>query len=489
VSSDPATTRSVTRRRVITLGGLGLVAIAAGAAACPGPGGPVGTQFTVGESGAELTQPPVLAASGGRLSVALTAARGVRLAGRDTGALGFNGSSPGPTLRVLPGDELAVRLTSRLDQPTNLHTHGLRVSPEGNGDNPFLRIDPDGSFDYLHRIPADHPAGTFWYHPHHHGTDADQVFGGLVGALIVDGDPGVAVDRDLVLLVTDISLTADGEVVPTTVMDRMVGREGALVLVNGQHRPVIPATTGELQRWRIINGCTSRVLPLRLADHRPAQIAVDGVYLTAPDPATPVLLAPGNRADLLVSPERPGRFELAADGYDRGGPGMGGMGGGRSGRQGPVALAVLDVSGPPRPARTQPSELPATAPDSRPAARRRVITLNMAMGMGFTIDGRSFDPRRDDQIVALGAVEEWTLVNESPMTHPFHLHVWPFTVTATSSGQPVRGTAQDVVLVPARGWVRIRIPFTEPAGRTVFHCHVLDHEDLGMMATITVRAG
>jgi FtsP/CotA-like multicopper oxidase with cupredoxin domain len=87
---------------------------------------------------------------------------------------------------VRPGDELAVRLTNHLDQPTNLHTHGLRVSPQDNSDNPFVQVDPGTSFDYPYRIPADHPAGTHWYHPHHHGMAADQLFGGLDGALLVD---------------------------------------------------------------------------------------------------------------------------------------------------------------------------------------------------------------------------------------------------------------------------------------------------------------
>jgi FtsP/CotA-like multicopper oxidase with cupredoxin domain len=111
------------------------------------------------------------------------------------------------------------------------------------------------------------------------------------------------------------------------------------------------------------------------------------------------------------------------------------------------------------------------------------------MGMGFTIDGRTFDTDRDDQTVALGSVEEWTILNHSPMAHPFHLHVWGFTVVADSSGSSdslLPGTPQDVVLVPAHGWTRIRIPFTTYAGRSVYHCHILDHEDAGMMATVNV---
>ena len=116
--------------------------------------------------------------------------------------------------------------------------------------------------------------------------------------------------------------------------------------------------------------------------------------------------------------------------------------------------------------------------------------MGAGMGMGgmrFTIDGRTFDPSRDDQTVTLGATEEWTVVNTSPMDHPFHLHAWPFQVAAASTGTPPTGVRQDVVLIPARGWVRLRIPFTDYAGRSVYHCHILDHEDRGMMGTINVR--
>ncbi|WP_343938521.1 multicopper oxidase domain-containing protein, partial [Pseudonocardia zijingensis] len=178
--------RPISRRRALVFGGAGVAALAVGTAGwittagSTSAGGP-------GAAGEPLARPPELTARDGRLQVELVAAAGARLAGQDTRALGFNGSSPGPTLRVRPGDELAVRLTNRLDQPTNLHTHGLRVSPEGNGDNPFVRIDPGASFDYRILVPADHPPGTHWYHPHHHGAVADQLFGGLAGALLVDG--------------------------------------------------------------------------------------------------------------------------------------------------------------------------------------------------------------------------------------------------------------------------------------------------------------
>jgi FtsP/CotA-like multicopper oxidase with cupredoxin domain len=494
------TRKPISRRRALALLGLGTASVAAGATGwATGLGTPGGTRLKPAGAGQTLGQPELLASRDGVLDVTLTAAPGVRLAGHDTSAWGFNGTSPGPTLRVRPGDLLRVRLMNHLDQPTNLHTHGLHVSPQGKGDNPFVTVEPGGSFDYAIAIPANHPTGTFWYHPHHHGTVADQIYAGLAGALLVDGETDLPVTADMVLLVTDTTLDGAGHVATPSLAAKMMGREGDLVLVNGQHQPVITAAPGAVQRWRVINGCTSRVLSLRLESHRLTQIALDGVYLPTPADRDQVVLAPGNRADLLIHPTSGGRYTLVSEPYDRGSTAMMsgmGMGRGRDGTTtgGPVTLATLTVSGPATTSPTLPATLPAPVAPQGPVAGRRQLTFAMGMGMGmgmsgmsFTIDGRTFDPDRDDQTVTLGTTEEWTVLNTSPMDHPFHLHAWPFHVTAASAGTPPTGVQQDVVLIPAQGWVRLRIPFTDHPGRSVYHCHILDHEDRGMMGTITVR--
>jgi len=481
----------ISRRRALVLGGLGAASIATGLTGwfASGRVGGTGSRLQPADTGTDLAQPQILESQGGRLAVELTAAAGVRLAGRDTSALGFNGTSPGPTLRVRPGDELAVRLTNRLDQPTNLHTHGLRVSPQANSDNPFISIEPGTSFDYLCRIPPDHPAGTHWYHPHHHGVAADQVFGGLAGALIVDRGPDLPVTEDRVLLVTDTTLDSDGQVAQVGAMDKAMGRHGELVLVNGQHQPTIPAVPGATQRWRIINGCVSRVLPIRLDGHSLVHVAQDGTFLPIPVSADRVVLAPGNRADVIIRPIGTGRYPLIVDFVDRGG--MDGMMGGSTTASGPVTLATMVTTGPSVTAPPLPASLPAETAATGPVTAQRQIVFQMGMGMGgmaFTIDGRTFDAARDDQTTTLGAVEEWTVTNPGPLAHPFHLHVWPFTVMAISDSTRPAGVPQDVVLIPARGWVRLRIPFTRFPGRSVFHCHILDHEDAGMMATVNVRS-
>ncbi|WP_019873149.1 multicopper oxidase family protein [Sporichthya polymorpha] len=487
----------ISRRSAITLGALGLTA---GWGVTHERGNRAGVSDHVappGKSGAMLLQPQVLASRGGRLRIDLTAAGAVRGKQR-TGMLTFNGGSPGPTLRVHPGDELAVRLINRLDEPTNLHTHGLRVSPEGNSDNPFLHIHPGTSFDYRHRIPADHPIGTFWYHPHAHGKVADQVFGGLFGALLVEPLPGEGPDlstvQDRVLLISDISSDSAGRIAQPTGMEKMMGRIGESVLVNGQHQPSIAAAPGAPQRWRIINACTSRVLVIRLQDHDLVQIAVDGAYLPAPATKKRVVLAPGNRVDVLIHPTEAGRYDLTAEPYRDAIDTVLNIGA----EDQTVTLATMTTAGPPAATPALPRSLPAERLGETPASVRRRITFGMGMsgtesgdmghgGMTFTIDGRSFDPDRDDQIVALGTIEEWIVVNEDSFFYPFHLHTWPFTVLATSDLSPLSGVPQDVVLVPPNGWVRLRIPFTTHAGRSVFHCHILDHEDAGMMATVNVR--
>ncbi len=477
----------LSRRDALRLGAAGAASLAAGSAGVVVSRGPDGGRFVPGATGAPLTQPAVLDVPG---SVDLTLGRGASVAGRPTSALSYNGATP--TLRVRPGEKITVRLKNGLAEPTNLHTHGLRVSPSGNSDNPFVRVGPGETFEYEIAIPDDHPAGTFWYHPHHHGNAADQQYGGLAGALLVvpkgtgAGKPAadVPVGSDLVFLVSDITLRADGTPAPASDGDSELGREGDLVLVNGQLRPVLAAAPGSTARWRIVNACTSRVLVLRLDGHKLTQIALDGSFLPAPDERDTVILSPGNRADVVVRAGSPGTYSLTSEPYDRGAIGT------RRTLGKPVVLATLAVAGDPVDAPALPTRLPG-APVPPPApTRTRQVEFTMRMGGGhmtFGIDDRKFDPDRDDQTAEFGTTEDWFVNNDGPMVHPFHLHAWPFTVLASSDGTPPAGVLQDVVLVPARGWTRIRVSFTGYPGRSVFHCHVVDHSDAGMMATLVVE--
>ncbi len=420
----------------------------------------------------------------------------MELGGRPAGALCYNGTVPGPTLRLRPGDELTIRLLNSLGEPTNLHVHGLHVSPQANSDNVFVEVMPGESFDYSYRLPPDHPPGVYWYHPHHHGMVAGQIFAGLFGAIIVEDPEAIPVDRERVLLVSDTTLDSAGNIAAVSPMERMAGREGELLLLNGQGSPLLTARPGERERWRIVNACVARFVRLRLDGQQLQLLGMDSGRSPDPETINELLLAPGNRADLLLTAAA-GESVLQALPYNRGGmPGM--MGQGQAPAGGTAALAIVRVGGEPGAphsavtARPAPEDLRSEAV----AARRQLILAmgggpgGMGGGMGgmrFTINGREYSGARTDTVVAAGSVEEWTLVNTSPMDHPFHLHVWPMQLIEDNGRVLDSVDLRDVVNVRANGRATVRIAFRDFSGRSVYHCHILDHEDQGMMGVIEVR--
>lgn len=483
---------SLTRRQLVGLGAVGAGATVAGGAGLwwsGALGGPRG-----GRSGSDLVEPATLRSSSGVLDLELDAApTQLRLGDRTATVWTYNGSLPGPTLRLRPGDTLRVRLRNELPEPTNLHVHGLHVSPRDNGDNPFVSVGPGETFDYVITLPADHPPGTYWYHPHHHGHVADQLAAGLYGAIVVEEPDPLPVTRERVLVVSDLTLDDTGHVAQVSPAEQMMGREGEWVLVNGQRRPRLAVRPGERERWRIVNACPSRFLRLRLAGQDTRVLGHDVGRLVEPEQVDVVDLLPGSRVDLLVESNE-GSTTLVAEPVDRGGMGMMGQ---RSGREEVVDLLDLTTTG--RPAPTLPP-IPA-GPARRdlrqePVVARRTLDFAMVMGgmgaggmgsgmgsgamMDVTINGAVFDPDRLDTQVAHGTVEEWTLTNPGPMDHPVHLHVWPMQVVDDAE----HPTWRDVVNVPAGGRTTVRVAFDDFDGRTVYHCHILDHEDLGMMGTI-----
>lgn len=491
----------VTRRTVLVLAAAGAAAAITGAGAVvwsrvDGGGPPAPDAVPPSEPGAlsagVLREPEVLTSSRGRLELTLTAApTDVVIAGTRIRALTYNGSLPGPTLRVRPGDRISLAFSNKLDAPTNLHTHGLLVSPEGNGDNSFLTVEPGATFEYEFQLGRDHPPGVFWYHPHHHGNVAEQIFSGLYGAIIVEDESPrgrqAIEDRERVLVISDIGFDASGDLRAASAMDRMFGREGDIVMVNGQAGATLDLRPGERERWRVVNACTSRHLRLRLDGQRMQLLGIDGGRYSEPPVVDEILLVPGNRADVLVTAVA-GESVLRTLPFDRGGLGM--MGGPVSAVSGADLLAFR-VSGPAAPA---PGGLP-PRPTPRDLRRetmtgRRTLALAMGMmgmmggGTSFTIDGREFDAARVDAETAPGALEEWTLVNTSTMDHPFHLHTWPMQLVEVG-GMPIAGVDwRDVVPVPAGSSTVVRIPFERSTGRSVYHCHILDHEDSGMMGVI-----
>ena len=422
--------------------------------------------------------PPAVASRDGVLELTLTAARAaVSVAGRPVFAAAYNGSYVPPTLRVHPGAVVRLRLVNDLDDDTNLHTHGLSVSPLGNSDNVFLHVAPGGAQDYEIRIPSTHAPGLYWYHPHSHGHSDDQVRNGMSGALIVEGlldpFPGLRDLSEHVLLLKDAQI-GDGHIVHRGIGDDVIRT------VSGMLNPTITLRPGETQLWRIGNVGADLYYPLTLDGHRFYEVARDGSRLARLVPKQQLLVEPGAREEVLVQAAGPGTYALRTARFSTGPQGNQYAG---------AVLATMHVAG----AAVTPIALPdklLPVADLRGAVtgRRTIVLSETENGDTLFIDGRTFDPGRTDTRVKLGAVEEWTIRNESGELHDFHMHQTHFQVTEVNGlPQPFDGYA-DIVNVPVHGAVRVIIPFTDPVivGRFVYHCHLLSHEDKGMMATIEV---
>src|SRR5215204_500809 len=266
------------------------------------------------EVGATLAEPPVLHSADGRLDVTLEAQFGpAMMGGRAVTTYTFNGHAPGPTLRLQPGDSLGVTLTNQMDQPTNLHTHGLHVSPAGNSDNVFVHVMPGETFAYEYAIPPDNTSelyipGLYWYHPHLHGYSSDQVSGGMAGALIVEGAldalPGIRDVPERVLVIQTTQFDADGVMISFPKMDVID------IFVNGQIHPAMEIAPGETQRWRIINASSFTFLNLALDGHQLHQIASDANPLREVRSRDQILLATGERIEVLIQGGPEGVYAL-----------------------------------------------------------------------------------------------------------------------------------------------------------------------------------
>ena len=436
----------------------------------------------------------------------------MRVGGRPAYLYGYNGQVPGPMIEARPGDHVRVRFRNGLAEPTNIHYHGLHVSPSGNADNVMLHIPAGEVLIYEFDLPANHRGGTFWYHPHVHESVARQVSRGLAGVFIVRGEldqiPEIASAPEAALVLQDFSLSSRGDPLEANMMERMMGREGGLVTANGQINPALPIQRDGWLRLRILNASSSRFHRIQLEEHPLHVIATDGGAQAAPEERDEILLLPGERVEVMVRGNRPaGPYRLLSRPYNRGGMmGMGmqmggGMGSGMMGMSmmgrapsassGPQVLATLNYQG--RAAKTWnlPQQLVRIDPLPKPTVYR-TFQLGGGMGMGmmmggrmnFTINGRTFDPDRIDTRAALNTVEEWEFVNSSMMDHPMHIHTNPFQVVDPGGG--AARSWKDMVLVRAGDRVRVRAAFRDFTGTVMYHCHILDHEDLGMMGRLEI---
>ncbi|RDK04473.1 multicopper oxidase family protein [Paraburkholderia lacunae] len=416
----------------------------------------------------------------------------------------------GPLIDVREGDTVEIRFVNRLPQASTIHWHGLPVPPDQDG-NPSTPVASGASHVYRFTLPPG-SAGTYWYHPHPHMMSAEQVFRGLAGPIVVrSADDPLAGWPERHLFFSDLKLASDGVIPPNDMMDWMNGREGQFVLVNGARRPRIEIAKDE--RWRLWNGCSARYLRFSLGDERHfAQVGTDGGLLEQPrDGLTELLLAPGERAEVIVrAGANPSRAVLSADVYDRRKMAM------SHGSLPPDPVrALADISFNPPPgasARELPATLRPVAPLGTAVAKKSVVFSEqmdmvamhgpkasaghgnthgstMPAGMTFMINGQVFDPSRITFTSRRDEVELWSIENRADMDHPFHLHGTQFQIVERGWGgaftpEPYRAW-RDTVNVRPDEIVRIAT-VQRMAGERMFHCHILEHEDLGMMGTLKV---
>ena len=397
--------------------------------------------------------------------------------GSQTPTLGYNGSYLGPTIMLNRGEDVEVTLLNRMQEETTVHWHGLLVPSDADG-GPHQVIEPGTRRDVAFSVKQE--AATLWYHPHTIGKTARQVYGGLAGFLLIRDDsllskglPGAYGVDDVPLVVQDRSFTDSMQFdFPGTYSPD--GTLGDTILANGTIRAAFEVTT-ELLRLRLLNGSNARIYNFRLNDGRSfLQIASDGGLLNEPVAMSSLRLTPGERAEILLSFKgtQPGGFLDLMDG------------------DAPVLRmnAATDL----KPNGTIPvtlNQLP-SAPDGGGSDRRFVLS---GMGMMVSINGDTFNMHRVDERGFTLHDEVWEVYNRPDMmggmTHNFHLHGTQFRVLTRGGTLPPlqeRGWKDTVALDPGEQ-VRLLVRFEDP-GLFMYHCHILEHEDNGMMGQIEVRA-
>jgi FtsP/CotA-like multicopper oxidase with cupredoxin domain len=485
-------------------GGMGGGGMGGGGMGGGGMGGG-GTTVVDPPLGATLADPQVL--TGPDVSIAAAEAS-VRVNGTQARLLTYNGKFIAPTIRAGQGD--LVRLHFRNDLPgkgtfnvlghergiTNVHVHGWHVTPGNNpngtpADNVHIPVPVGGTLDYEYDLSKQRPGTLALYHPHVHGTVAEQFWGGLVGALSVDDGPITALQtfESRILVLKDITISSGAPAPYTSMMEYMHGKEGDVVTVNAQVNPALAIRPGEVKRLRFLNASTARFYRIAIQGHTLYVVGSDGGLLDKPYPVTEILMAPGERVDVLVKASTTtGKYKVLALPYAR--QGM---------MTSPQITLMTLVVGGTRASGVIPSIVnPAAvrlAGDTSMLPRAQ-FALSMGQGRGY-INGVTFDILADGTIQAterhsmVGTEEIWEIVNQSGMDHPWHQHVNDAQVISMSGGDAAMAkyaalyTAapayKDTIIVPKWGSVTLRIPIRDFSGMTMFHCHILEHEDIGMM--------
>ena len=438
--------------------------------------------------------------------------------GRDS--FSFDGKTVAPIIRVSPGDTLNITYVNDLPPAsgeqcsigpcmnmTNLHFHGLGVSPQAPQDDVLGMIAmPGQTLNYSVRIPPDQPPGLYWYHTHPHGESERQVLDGMSGAIVVEGIeryvPQLARLPERVIVLRGRSIEHDPDAPQLRrqvgITSQSCGGEAEKVeeifTVNGAVRPRIGIAPGERQFWRIVNAAADRYVDVQLDGDAWEIVALDGMPLAYHDPQRPlrkaghVLLPPASRLEAIVTgPSAGSNATLRSRCVDTG----------PDGDPNP-AMVLADIVPAPHSARLRAP----SGSDRRPASYKRVQLAALESGppqfvatftedkKGFYINSQLYEPDAAPMTQAVvGTYQHWRVVNQTKELHPMHLHQVHFLVYAVNGITLQNPEWVDTANVPFGGSIDMIVDFTNPAirGMSVFHCHLLNHEDKGMMAKMLLK--
>ncbi len=425
-----------------------------------------------------------------------------------TSTRGINGSYLGPTLRLKDGENIKINVKNSIGETTTLHWHGLHLpaSEDGGPHQPILNGETRAS-----QFQVKQKAASFWYHSHQLHKTAPHVWQGLAGMIIVDDAESDTLDLpreygvdDIPVVLQDRIFANDGQMYyDPSRHDRMMGMVGNIAFANGTISAFIEAKT-KLIRLRLLNGANASTYNLGFSDNRPfAQIGSDGGLLETPYQTNNITLSPGERAEIVVDVSGNENFILQSrSSGGSGGMGMGMMRRGMMGGGGSEAFNFLEI----RPSEnlkassTIPAKLTTIerlAPSSAVNTRRFMLEMTMGpmMMLGFgnshTINNQAMKMNRIDAVVAKNSIEIWEIGNTSPIPHPFHIHDVQFQILDRGGRPPHPGERglKDTVLVNPNEMVRVIAKFSEYSDPNIpymYHCHILEHEDAGMMGQFTV---
>ncbi|SEK56689.1 Multicopper oxidase with three cupredoxin domains (includes cell division protein FtsP and spore coat protein CotA) [Carnobacterium iners] len=400
-----------------------------------------------------------------------------------TDTLGYNGNYLGPIIKVNKGDEVKINVNNTLDESTTMHWHGLEVPGEMDG-GPHQGIEPQSTWSPSFTI--NQPAATLWYHPHLLDKTGEQVYKGLAGLFYIEDENSTKLDipknhgiNDIPLVVQDKRFTEDGDIpYELDMRDTMDGFMGDTILINGAISPELDVKN-ELVRLRILNGSNARAYDFNFSDNATFyQIASDGGFLEKSVEMTNVTLAPAERAEILVDFSKYKSGDKVTF---------------RDTENNIMTINIIEES-------TEKTEVPKELVEIPKYDKGKIVRsrefIMSGSGPMVTINGKQMDMNRIDEELKLNELEEWVVSNESSggmgmmssSPHPFHVHGTQFQIIERNGGKPPLNEQgwKDTVMVKSNEEVKLLVNFKEK-GLFMYHCHILEHEDSGMMGQFIVK--